>query len=178
MVRQRLRHRAALGGVRTVAGARRGALGHFRASRQIGQGIGALIAQLTHPGQHPFELLGPAQRRLIFGAERIEPRQVRQQQPRIEPPPHRNQLAAVIDRLLHPFQSPLGQGRLGMIPRQVQGRSPGRREAGIPPPRQIGPRPRNPHPPGGDPDIAVIGQLVEEPQLERRGEDGVGGRRG
>lgn len=107
-------------------------------------------------------------------ARPIEPREVGEQQPAVEPTPRRDQFAAEEHRLFHPFERALGQHRLGMCPREAQRRAPPGGKGGIAPPRQVGPRTRHPAARGGDPDIAVPGQLGQEEQLQRGGEDGIG----
>lgn len=114
--------------------------------------------------------------RLVLGAELVEPRQMRQQQPRIEAPPHRDHLAVVEHRLLHAFKRALGQHCLGMGPRQCQRRAPAGGKSGIAPPRQINPRTRNPGPRRRHPNIAVARQLVDKAGLARRREHRIGNR--
>ncbi|MDF2638126.1 MAG: hypothetical protein K0R64_1110 [Novosphingobium lindaniclasticum] len=93
---------------------------------------------------------------------------MRQEQPRIIAPPHRHLLAVIEDRLLHPIERPRRQHRLDMPPRQPQRRLPPLRESRIPPPEQIGRLPRQPHPRGRRPHVALLGQMMQEPNLPRR----------
>lgn len=162
---------------------------------RLGQGIGQ-IGLARRPAQHrpagPIALLGgfgqtghrPQQcvegQRRVFPrllcprpAQPVEPPQVRQQQPRIEPPPHRNQLAAKEHRLFHPLQRAFGQHRLAMPPRQHQRRPPPFGKQPIPPPREIEAGPRDPHPRRRHPHVAMPRKLIQKPRLALRGQDGI-----
>ncbi|WP_395331360.1 hypothetical protein WBP06_02010 [Novosphingobium sp. BL-8H] len=95
----------------------------------------------------------------------VEPRQMRQQQPRIEPPPHRHLLAVVEDRLLHPIERPRRQHFLHMRPRQHQSRRPPLRKQTVPPPEQICRLPAHPHPRRRRAHIALLGEMMQKPNL-------------
>ncbi|QSR15809.1 hypothetical protein CA833_01105 [Novosphingobium sp. KA1] len=98
----------------------------------------------------------------------VEPRQMREQQPRIEAPPHRHLLAVVEHGLLHPVERPHRQHLLDMPPRQHQRRIPPERKQSVPPPQHIGRLPRQPHPRAGRAHVAFLRQPVQEPHLALR----------
>ena len=106
-------------------------------------------------------------------AQPVEPGKVRQQQPRVIAPPHRDQLAVKEHRLLHPFQRAFGQHRLGMAPRQPQRRAPPLRKQRVPPPREVQAGPRDPHPRRRHPHVPMARKLIQKPRLARRGEHGI-----
>ena len=58
-----------------------------------------------------------------------------------------------------------------MLARQHQRRPPPLRKKVVPPPREIEPRTRNPHPPGSHPHVAVPRQFIQKPRLARRGQN-------
>ena len=95
----------------------------------------------------------------------VEPRQMRQQQPRIEPPPHRHLLAVVEHGLLHPIECPRRQHFLHMRPRQHQSRRPPLRENAIPPPEHVGRLPAHPHPRRRRAHIALLRKMMQKPHL-------------
>ena len=167
-------HRALLG-IGQVFGARR-PIDRLAAVRVMRLGLGQTGNLAEHRVKLPRRRCGCRPGRVRVCAQLIEPRQMRQQQPGIEPPPHRDQLAPVIDRLLHPFQRALGQHRLGMIARQHQRRQPPGRKPRIAPPRQVQGRAVHPHPRRRHPDIAVTGQRIQKPHLALGREDRIGTR--
>ena len=103
---------------------------------------------------------------------------MRQQQPHIEPPPHRDHLAAIEYLFPHPAERALRQHRLGMIARLAQRREPPGPKRRIAPPHQVQPRARHSHPRRRHPHIAVLRQRIEEPQLAFGGEHGIVGQPG
>lgn len=119
---------------------------------------------------------------------RIEPREMRQQQPRIMAPPHAHQLAAKPHGLLHPIESARRQHLLDMRPRQHQRPLPPLRKSRVAPPQQIRRSPAHPHAGTSRPHVALLGKVMEKPHLairvpSRVGDmrvvlGGVGGRRG
>lgn len=150
----------------------------FRPCRPDQRFAGLIIVALglAQPGQLAQHRIEPPRRiggAVILRAKLIQPREVRQQQPRIEPPSHGDDLAVVEYLLFHPFQRAFGQHRLGMVARQHQRRAPARAKRRVAPPREIEPGTRDPHPRGSDPHIAVAREFIEEAELALRGQDGV-----
>ncbi len=93
---------------------------------------------------------------------------MRQEQPRIEPPPHRHLLAVIEHGLLHPIERPRRQHFLDMPPRQHQRRIPPLREKPIPPPQHISRLPAHPDRRRRRAHVAPLSQPVQKPNLPLR----------
>ncbi|TCM19594.1 hypothetical protein EDF56_103237 [Novosphingobium sp. PhB165] len=115
-----------------------------------------------HQRQHLVKPIGMSAR-LSLLRRPVEPRQMREQQPRIEPTPHRHLLAMVKDSLLHPIERPRRQHFLDMPPRQHQCRIPALRKESVPPPQHVGRLPRQPHRRTRRPHVPLVGQPVQKP---------------
>lgn len=105
---------------------------------------------------------------------RIEPREMRQQQPRIMAPPHAHQLATKPHRLLDPVERPRRQNLLDMRPRQHQRPLPPLRKSRVPAPQQISRSPAHPHAGTSRRHVALFGQPVEKTHLAAGVPGGVG----
>jgi hypothetical protein len=103
--------------------------------------------------------------------ERIEPPDMRQQQPRIEPRAARDLLAVIKHRLLDAIERAVGQDLLGDRLGGDQRRVPGLLESGRSAPRAIGGLRRDTRGAAGEPDIAALRKLGEKGGLPPWGED-------
>ena len=130
-------------------------------------------------GKRLDRIVEPRQRGLDLGPRLnlVEPREMREQQPVGIAPPVADFLAVVEHRLLHPMHRPLGQRFFRDGARRKRGRIPQLRERGVTTPLAISRLPRDACAFAGERDIAVFGEVVEEPRFQLGLEDGaaVGG---
>ncbi|MBD2841475.1 hypothetical protein [Erythrobacter rubeus] len=92
---------------------------------------------------------------------------MRQQQPRIEAPPHRDDLAVVEHLLLHPVHRARGERFFRMFARDEQRRVPGPRKVRASAPHAVGCLMRNPRRLRRAAHLAAIGKAAEESRLPR-----------
>ena len=104
------------------------------------------------------------------GVVGIEPGDMREQQPAVEPGALAHRLAPVVDRFGNAVQRAVGQHLLHMLPREHERRLPPLRKGGIAAAVDIGRLRRQADGGAGDPRVAVAGEVAEEGNLPFGGE--------
>ena len=100
----------------------------------------------------------------------IEPGDVREQQPAVEPGALAHRLSPVVYRFGDPVQRAIGQHLLHMLPREHERRLPPLRKGGIAAAMDIGRLRRQADGGAGHPRVAVAGKVAEEGDLPFGGE--------